>query len=583
VLVYFPTFSGEFILDDHALVENNPHVRNASSIPSYFAQEDGITETTNSPGYHTGYYRPLINLTYWLDYKIWGMSAPGFRTSNLILHLLTCLLLFKTILLMIGERQIAFWACLIFAIHPANTETVSWVSSRNNILVTLFGLGSFYFYMMGLENGDSKNRILSVIFFAGAVFSKEFGIMLLPIFWLYRIAFTRKNENLSRSWKDYLPYVLILLFYFLLRVSVTHSLLTPSESGDLFRRLYFLPYVLAFNLKIILLPYDLHSFIIHYPQTYLNGRAIFGFAVASLLVAFLYKERKDKIIFFSLLAFGVSIFPVLNLVPTSAVSLVSMRWLYFPMPFLFIGIFQLIHKSVRSKRFLASTIMGLASIYLGAYATLLNHSLWHDEESFFQREVLTLNNFFYAGGLAEKLYKKKDLAKAERFFEIAILRYPKVAKNLMNYAALLIDTGRPKEALDCLHKARSLPMTYREQGQWYNNMGMAYFQLKEYDHALGNFLKAVEYCPQNDQFWANLGGAYGKMEDYSNSVRALKRGLEISPGSRKVMKNLAITYLRIGKHKEAISLMEGMPQRELESLGMGELLAEAKKALESQM
>jgi len=582
-LTYFPTFSGEFILDDHTLIENNPHVRDASSIPSYFAQEDGITDRRDVPGYHTGYYRPLINLTYWVDYKIWGMSAPGFRTSNLILHLLTCLVLFKTILLMIGDRQIAFWASLIFAVHPANTETVSWVSSRNNILVTLFGLGSFYFYVKGLGEGGSKARILSVILFLGALFSKEFGIMLLPIFFFYQIAFTKKKKNLSTSWKGYLPYLMTLLLYFLLRVNVTHSLLTPSESGDLLRRLYFLPYVLAFNLMIVFLPHDLHSLIIHYPPTYLNPQAIFGFAVASLFVVFLCKERKDKIILFSLLAFGVSIFPVLQVVPTSAVSLVSMRWLYFPMAFLFIGLFQFIYRSLKSKSFLTLSMLGLVSIYLGGYAATLNQSLWHDEEKFFQREVLFFNNFFYAGGLAETFYEKKAFAKAEKYFKISLRHYPKGAKNYMNYAALLIDTGRPKEALAVLDKARSLPMTHGEQGQWFNNAGMANFQLKEYGHALAKFLKAVEYAPQNDQFWANLGGAYGEMGDYADSVRALKRGLEIRPDSKQVLKNLAMTYVRMGKHKEAISLMEGMPQRVLESMGMDELKAEAKRALESQM
>ena len=91
---YLPTFSGQFILDDHPLVNNNPYIKKLQPFFSYFSQEDGVSAHNEIGDYHSGYYRPLVNLTYFLDYTLWGMRAPGFRTTNLILHLLTCVLLF---------------------------------------------------------------------------------------------------------------------------------------------------------------------------------------------------------------------------------------------------------------------------------------------------------------------------------------------------------------------------------------------------------------------------------------------------------------------------------------------------------
>ncbi len=83
MLVYLPTFSGDFILDDRPLIQNNPYVKTFHSPFSYFAQEDGVTDELDTGDYHTGYYRPLINLTYSLDYQLWGLNAAGFRVTNL--------------------------------------------------------------------------------------------------------------------------------------------------------------------------------------------------------------------------------------------------------------------------------------------------------------------------------------------------------------------------------------------------------------------------------------------------------------------------------------------------------------------
>ena len=94
---YFPTFSGEFILDDNALVKNNPFIKESRSLAEYFSQEDGVVDKRDLGDYHSGYYRPLIKMTYHIDYKLWGMDAGGFRITNVILHILCCFVLFNFI------------------------------------------------------------------------------------------------------------------------------------------------------------------------------------------------------------------------------------------------------------------------------------------------------------------------------------------------------------------------------------------------------------------------------------------------------------------------------------------------------
>jgi tetratricopeptide (TPR) repeat protein len=169
----------------------------------------------------------------------------------------------------------------------------------------------------------------------------------------------------------------------------------------------------------------------------------------------------------------------------------------------------------------------------------------------------------YIGGFAERLFDEGNIREAEKYFQIAIKKYPRDVNNYINYAALLIDTSRPDDALSYLDKAKLLAMTHNERGEWFNNMGMAYFQLKEQDKALEHFLKAVHFHPKEHQFWANLGGAYGSVGDYENSVSALRKGLDISEDSIQLRKNLAVTYMKMEDYEKAVITLEEIPDPEI--------------------
>jgi tetratricopeptide (TPR) repeat protein len=578
-LVYFPAFTGKFILDDNSLIKNNPYIRELRPITSYLAQEDGITDRRDAGSYHTGYYRPLINVTYWLDYKLWGMTASGFRTTNLILHLLSCLLLFKVLTSLVDDRHACLFATVLFALHPVNTESVSWIVSRNNILVTLFSLFALYFYIRSVRNDSPKAMALSLLCFGCALFSKEFGLMVLPILFLYQRSPANERPSISKELANYVLFIGMTFVYLVLRQTATSSLLPPSEMGNIWSRVYFFPYLMLVNLRLILVPYGLHSFAIDYPDSYFGWEAIAGFLACILFGLFIWRERREKLVGFSLLSFLVSIVPILNIIPTSAVTLISMRWLYFPMAFFSIAITRFIQRFMQLNRFLALACVGLVLLYFGVYSYLLNKNLWHDEDTFFTREVKEFNNYLYAGALAESLLDKKRYDEAEEYFCLAIKHYPSEVKNHINYSALLIETDRAEKALSFLNKARSLTMTHNERGQWLNNMGMAYFKLGNDAEALKSFRKAILFCPNEPEFWANLGAVYGYLGDYENSVLVLKKALQIAPDSISLRKNLAVTYLRAGNPAVAVSILETIPLSQRTEMDVIQLVNEGRRIL----
>jgi tetratricopeptide (TPR) repeat protein len=577
---YIPTFSGEFILDDRPLVKDNRFIREFSRPTFYLSHEDGVS-SESFPGYHTGYYRPLINLLYTLDYKTWGMNPSGFRITNLILHLFACIILYQILFVLLGGRFIAFAVTVLFGLHPVNTEAVAWIVNRNNILVSLFSLISFYYYLKNAKEGKIWARLLSYLCFMVALFCKEFAIMLLPILFLYNRLILRDGKVNREEILGYIPFILILFLYFLLRANAIGSVVTPISTPNLWKNTYFAPFLIAYDLKLIVIPYGLHSFIIHYPDDYLSWQAFAGFVCLGFLAFVAWRERKNKILLFSFLSFLIALFPVLNIIPTSAVTVVSMRWLYFPMIFLSFSWASYLQRLLNVNRFFVLSGLSALIIYFGIYSYTLNQNLWHDEDTFFRQEIQNFNNNFYAGGLAEKLLDNKKYREAERYFQMAINNYPCNAINYINYSALLIDTGRPDDALLYLSKAKSLTMNHNKRGQWFNNMGMAYFNLGKNEEALRNFKEAIIFGPNEPQFWANLGAAYGSIGDYENSLFVLQKGLNIGPDSIPLRKNLAVTYLRMGNPAMASSVLEKIPPRQRAEQGVIELLNEAYSALES--
>lgn len=557
-VVYYPTFSGDFIFDDIPLIKNNQYIRSLKSPFSYFTQEDGIVLLKG--GRHTGYYRPFINFTYFIDYKLWGLKGSGFRITNLILHFISCATLFYLLMRITNHPLASFVSVMVFAVHPVNTEAVSWVSSRNNILVTIFGLISFYLYFQWLKE-DRKNWKLytSWFFFSLSILSKEFGLLILPFIFICRTVVIKKPISKDEIY-SYIPFLLISLLYFSLRFHVIGSIFTPVSAERLWTRIYYAPYIVAFDLRL-LFPYGLHRFNIQYPEDYISYKAIIGIiCFIGIIVIAYYIYKRDKITFFGILSFFLGLLTVLNIIPTSSVSLISMRWLYFPFAFLCISFAKWLTKFIQ-KRFVLVIISSVVIIiYLGIYSFYLNRYLWHDEDTFYLTEIISLKNYDVVGSFAERLSKQKKYTESEKWFKIAIDKYPSNAKNFINYASLLLETSRPNEAVKILKKCLFLKMNILDRAGWYNNMGVAYFKMDRLDLAVKFFQKAIKLAPYQEEYWANLGSVYGKRRNFTSAINAFKMALSLNPDSVNIKRSLALAYYKDGKRTTAVKILETIPR-----------------------
>ena len=142
VILYFNSLNNAFHYDDiHSIVEN-PHIRDLSNIPSFFVDSELFS---GEP--HNRMYRPVLLVSYGLNYAVGGYEVHGYHLVNLLLHILNALLVYGLARSFRRDGSFALFAGLLFAAHPVNTETVNYISSRSSSLAAFFYLSAFYLFI----------------------------------------------------------------------------------------------------------------------------------------------------------------------------------------------------------------------------------------------------------------------------------------------------------------------------------------------------------------------------------------------------------------------------------------------------
>src|SRR5256885_10594270 len=93
-------------------------VRHWSAIPQIFASHFWAGHADWKM-----YYRPLINLTYLVEYHLWGLRPLGYHLTNVVTHLAVCLLVLWICSMLLRDWLLSFTAALAFAVHPVHSQS----------------------------------------------------------------------------------------------------------------------------------------------------------------------------------------------------------------------------------------------------------------------------------------------------------------------------------------------------------------------------------------------------------------------------------------------------------------------------
>jgi tetratricopeptide (TPR) repeat protein len=521
---YAPSLNGELIWDDPFLVGENPFLRSPVFAVEVFRHH------LFSESFST-YYRPVQNLSYMLDYWLWGNLRLGFHCTNVLIHALAAWLLF----LLLNRLLPALWknparagiaallVSLIWLVHPVHNAAVAYISGRADSLAALFALAAWLLWRESRNFSRWWTRTLSGFSAAAlalaALCSKEIALVWALLFVLHAIFFERTLRR-----RDRIPGIVglaaVVAIYAILHSLPEHRPAAPGAVSEAFgSRAILMLRALGDYCGLMIAPVRLMmERSLGSPGMYASRSAWWrgiSFEYLSLLgaaalvaAAWLCMRRGEArtVRRFGALWFFVAFVPISNLIPLNAQ--VAEHWIYLAS----IGFFLLLAGTVallppRAVRW--SVAFTLAAVIALAVRTNFRAADWADGETFARRTIeRTIENgdpsprllTFYANELG----RKGRLAEQEQVYRRMLAVYPDFTMARINLGVCLQKQGRAEEAKALLDIGRASAVVPSVPRNWNAALNAA-GQLHKEGRSAEALALVREWIPSNPHTWELVG------------------------------------------------------------------------------
>jgi predicted negative regulator of RcsB-dependent stress response len=518
--VYGPALRGPFLLDDSSL----PYTQTIYAVAPLKSWIGGL--------------RPLLMLSYWLNFQESGVDTGSYHLVNVFLHLLNGALIWLCVRKIIGWAGIGDWhrevlsafAAGLFLFHPVNTESVSYVASRSEGLSVFFLLAAFAVFLYRRNVSASVAVSAGVLLlFGAACLSKEHAavlpalLLLTDYYWNPGFSF----EGIRRNWKIYVPIIAggVAALAFVWRV-----LSAANTAGfgmkDLPWYQYFFTECRALWRYVLLYVLPVGQNIDHdFPtsRTVFDHGAIVGLIGLIGVAGAAWFFRKK----YPLISYGVFV-ALLLLAPTSSFvpirdTLVERR-MYLP----FVG-FLLVTVGLlclwKTSQTTLVTVLG-AVLLVEAFLSYQRNVLWGDAVKIWAdsaEKAPAKERPRYQ--LAYAYYNVARCPEAVEQFEKAAQIEKPDAYLLIDWALALDCAGNSTDALSKLQQAAALQPT----GHVYSQIGMIHAKRKEYTEALAALDTAVKLDPQFEVTYVYRGNVYALQGDKPKAAAAYQQALQLDP------------------------------------------------------
>jgi predicted negative regulator of RcsB-dependent stress response len=488
-------------------------------------------------------YRPLRSASYAFDYALSGLNPVGYHLSNVTYHTLsslTVLLIARTIF---GKARPALITALLFALHPIQTDSVTYLSGRRDVLSGLFVLVGFYSFLRYRLTEKRGYLIGLSLSFILAFFSKESGIIL-PLLCFAYDSFDRSNftqwENgvstIRRFWAGmrtaiYENRVVYLSFFagtgafaFYVLFLVRGTWQQTYHGGSLWFTLLTDARIFVHYLKQLVFPitlnadYSYNAFPVTVSwtdqQTLIAILVLFGIGVGCYLAL-----NWRPLVTLGGLWFFLALLPVAQIIPHH--EMMAEHYLYVPSFGFFLSVVAIVdpyfepHRSKRLAYGVAAVVLVLLSL-----RTIWRNTDWKDELTLWQKTV-----------------------------QVA----PDAARARNNLGAALLRQGQSTEAMQHLERAVSIKPDFAIA---HANIGKVHLDRNELDLAAQKLHVALELNPKEllPRLW--LGAAYIRQGQEQEAEEQFRMVLATPSLSAYAYNNLGVLFVRRGQMTEAQSAFE---------------------------
>jgi len=545
VVPYLNTLLNGFIHDDNRQVLGNPYLRDFSHLREIFGSN--VWSYVGAQGV-TNYYRPMMTFGYLILYQLFGPLGFPYHLANILINAGVVCLLFWVSLKIFGSRPLAFFASLLFALHPIHSEAVAWIAAVTDLELAFFFLLTFGFNLAVARPGGRRSdgaQLGMTVSFVLALFSKE-PAATLPVLATVYEHFYRADRHETTWPQKVARYIFLWLLagaYLLFRArsfgEVVPVLQLPQVS-------WYEAFLSAFALieqylwKMVW-PAHLNAFyMFHKSTTPLDPRVIAGVAALALCAwLFVFLWSREKAASFGLLWFFATLAPVLN-ARWLAINVLTERYLYLPSVGLcWIAAWALLRlwERIAGRSRARSVVAGALGITaaLCVVRIMTRNGDWRNDVIFYQRT------------LADS---------------------PEAVGFRVNLGAVYWNTGNAQAAeQEWLETLRHGPNAIS-----LNNLGLVRARQKRWKESVDYYQQAIRLLPKYVDPHLNLGALYMEMGRYPEAELQLRAAVAVGPLNPHARNQLGLLYLRESRVAEAReqflqSLQGGATAEACEALG----------------
>jgi protein O-mannosyl-transferase len=323
--VYSPSLKFQFVLDDHRFTAD-PRIQFPDHVWDYFANYVWAQFTGGPPSF----YRPLFLVWLRINFILSALSPWGWHALSIAKHLAVAALLGLLVLKLLRDRVSALIAASLFALHPAQAESVAWVTVPDPLMSAAI-LGALLLYLRWVEGvpqpqgHERKSRkkprtrnaappqgywlMASAAVCFAALLAKETAIIL-PVLIFALALIARRGENvdadlrvrLTRALRQTIPFLCVTLLYLLMRFhALGGKLASRTQSLPWSTVLLSWPTTLWFYVKVLFWPDHSRAFAdpslvqrFSFRSVILPGLGV-GCAVAIIVLALFWAWKKARL------------------------------------------------------------------------------------------------------------------------------------------------------------------------------------------------------------------------------------------------------------------------------------------------
>lgn len=553
---YLPSFSVPFLMDDLPSIVDNPTIRGLGR--SWQPPADsGLTVSG----------RPLLNFTLALNYALSGTDVWSYHLVNLLIHIGAALLLFnvagRTLRLpSLGGRfgddttPLALAIAVLWALHPLQTESVTYVVQRAECLVGLLYLLTFHFFLRAVETPEARRwKTLTVLACIAGMASKEVMATAPPLLALYDRLFTANNWAEVIRKRGWLHLTLAATWLVLGGLILSSGARggTVDFDGAITPASYALTqtYAIVTYLRLAFWPVGL-VFDYGVPQA-LGWEEIapefagFIFLLGATGMTLWRAPRAGYCLVFFLGILG----PTSSVVPVVTQTMTEHR-MYLPLAGIVALVVPLAYLFLRRGAFV---LLGVVAVALGIgtyHRNLLYQSdlaLWEDTA---RKRPDNLRAHLNIGIIH---YRAGRYAEAASAYARALELDPNLIEAANNLGNVLQRLGRMDEAADHFELALR-GLAGRDRAITLSNLGSALLEAGRLDAARSHLLEAVALAPDLPIARSNLANALLQAGEAAASLDHYEAALRELPDDHDIRGNYANALLEVARHSEAVQELQ---------------------------